>query len=363
MVSFIIGIGIVLVTFYLAFLYASPAIGLLAFAQALLLALAFVFLLWYRRRMDAVIRIPIAVSERGGQATVQLVVRNDSRIPCMRIRYRLCLGSSLSHRKRRVWQRGAAVCAGENVCQAAVNAPYAGNYIVELERLRIWDPTGLFYMDRRVRRSASFQVLPEVACVSVRVTERTRNFFGDADVYDDFRPGGDRSEIFDVREFRPGDRIQSIHWKLSAKTDEWIVREDSSPLACPVVLLLEGSRQKRLQEAEGYLSVAASIVFSLMDAHCPHYVSWYSRSRQDIVRARVDDEEGYYLFLSSYLEDFCAAPAEELQRLYREKYRYERPLHTLQLRANLTLWQEGRQVGAVSAADWESGVEGLELIL
>ena len=55
--------------------------------------------------------------------------------------------------------------------------------------------------------------------------------FGDADVYDDFRPGNDSSEIFDVREFRDGDKIQSIHWKLSAKMQELVVREDSQPLS------------------------------------------------------------------------------------------------------------------------------------
>lgn len=365
MVSFLIGILVTFVTFYIAFIYASTAIGLLAFAQALLLVLAFVFLLYYRSRIDAAIRIPIAVAERGGQVSVQIVTTNRSRIPCMRIRYQIRFGSSFLKKCKSSWQQGAIVHTGENCFQAAVSPQYAGCYVMELWKLRVYDLTGLFYMNKRVRRSASIQVLPDVESVQVRITERTRNFVGDSDVYDDFHPGDDRSEIFDIREFREGDKIQSIHWKLSAKSDELVVREDSLPIACPVVLILESCLKKDLQEVEAYLSVAASLVFSLMDAHCPHYVAWYSGSRREMVRVRVYDDEGYYLFLSSYLEDSHGAGdvRTDLRQSYRDKYRYDHQLYTLVLLPDLTLWQEDKQVGSFDGKDWKGSVQKLELIL
>ncbi len=39
------------------------------------------------------------------------------------------------------------------------------------------------------------------------------------------KPGGGFSEEHDLRTYRPGDTGNSIHWKLSSKTDELIVRE------------------------------------------------------------------------------------------------------------------------------------------
>lgn len=363
MASFLIGVVVTLVTFYIAFIYASTAIGLLAFAEAVLFICAFVFLLYYRSRINVSIRIPIAVTERGGQVSVQISAVNRSHIPCMRIRYRLCTGSVFLKKMRSSWQQGAAVYPGENCYQTVMSPQYAGNYRIEIEKLRIYDLTGLFYMNKRVGKSASFQVLPEVESIVVRITERTRNFFGDADVYDDFRPGNDRSQIFDVREFRDGDKIQSIHWKLSAKSQELVVREDSLPLACPVVLILEGGGYKSLQEVELYLSTAASIVFSLMDVHCPHYVAWYSGSIQDMVRARVDDEEGYYIFLTGYLEDAGEEPRMAPRQLYQEKYRYDHQMHTLELRSDLTLWQNGDQIAEIDRKDWKKSVGKLELIL
>lgn len=51
------------------------------------------------------------------------------------------------------------------------------------------------------------------------------------------RPGNDPSEIFDVREYVPGDDIRTIHWKLSCKTDTLIVRQASDPSHYDVALL------------------------------------------------------------------------------------------------------------------------------
>lgn len=51
--------------------------------------------------------------------------------------------------------------------------------------------------------------------------------------------GNDPSEVFDLREYVPGDDIRSIHWKLSVKTDELILREPGSPTYYNLVVLAD----------------------------------------------------------------------------------------------------------------------------
>ena len=55
------------------------------------------------------------------------------------------------------------------------------------------------------------------------------------------KPGGGFSEIHDLREYRPGDSLHEIHWKLSAKTDKLIVREAEEPDLGLVVLSFDFS--------------------------------------------------------------------------------------------------------------------------
>ena len=47
------------------------------------------------------------------------------------------------------------------------------------------------------------------------------------------------SDIKEIREYRPGDRLQRIHWKLSAKTGKLIFREAMEPVRHRIVLTLD----------------------------------------------------------------------------------------------------------------------------
>ena len=55
------------------------------------------------------------------------------------------------------------------------------------------------------------------------------------------KPGGGFSEIHDLREYRPGDSLHEIHWKLSAKSDKLIVREAEEPDLGLIVLSFDFS--------------------------------------------------------------------------------------------------------------------------
>ena len=59
------------------------------------------------------------------------------------------------------------------------------------------------------------------------------------------RRSSDPSEIFDIRDYVPGDDIRTVHWKLSAKTGSLIVRQASDPSHYDAALLPDlGLRQQ-----------------------------------------------------------------------------------------------------------------------
>ena len=61
----------------------------------------------------------------------------------------------------------------------------------------------------------------------------------DSEVYSQEKPGQDLSETFQIREYRPGDSIRQMHWKLTQKLDRPIVRDPSLPITRSVLLLWE----------------------------------------------------------------------------------------------------------------------------
>lgn len=53
------------------------------------------------------------------------------------------------------------------------------------------------------------------------------------------RKGSDQSEVFDLREYYPGDDVRSIHWKLSSKMDTMMVREASDTSRFDTMVLFD----------------------------------------------------------------------------------------------------------------------------
>ena len=80
---------------------------------------------------------------------------------------------------------------------------------------------------------------------------------------------------------------------------------------------------KKGRQADAFMRLLVSLSFSIMDQKCPHYVAWYDTLINDIVRARVDDEEGFYIFLNSFLK-IKPDTKTDARFLYEEKYRAER---------------------------------------
>lgn len=260
--------------------------------------------------------------------------------------------------------QGGLAASGKNRFDYSFLTNNYGSYHVQMKKVRVYDLTGLFYFQKKVGCGVSVQVLPKMQEIGVHISEASRNFFGEADVYDDFRPGDDHSELFQIREFRPGDKIQRIHWKLSAKQEELLVKEDSMPKACPVALFLDykNVRRRRAENVNAYLVILAAISFSLMDAGCPHYAVWYSSRREDIVRVRVDDEESLFLFLSSYLEETFQKQTRDLVSAYQEKYKGEHYLFAFQLDECLRLRKNGEIIRSFHLENWKKELEALEII-
>jgi len=53
------------------------------------------------------------------------------------------------------------------------------------------------------------------------------------------KPGGGFSEDYDLRHYRPGDPVRSIHWKISAKFDSIIIREPLIPPSHSRIIIVD----------------------------------------------------------------------------------------------------------------------------
>lgn len=332
MINLIFTVIIILGIIYIAIIYGSTATALLGLAAALFAVLSYVYLIITLFRFRCRIEAPVAVAMPGESVNVIVNGRSGGIFAPGKIKYCIKVRSSIRKGKKKIRFRGDGIYD--------MSFPEAGYYNIEIKYVKIYDLTGCLCIRKRIGRSCGVMVLPEIVPIVARLTEATKNFFGDADVYDDIRPGHDPSEKFGIRPFANGDKIQSIHWKLSAKSDELMVKENSLPRACSAVILAERCARNMAE----YIKIISAYSFSLMDRSCPHYVSWFSGIHNDIIRIRVDDEESYYIMINYLLEEKKVKNEAGVEKMYNEKYRSENIMHKLYLDSNMVMRHNGNVV-------------------
>lgn len=366
MVSLIISLLVTAVCFYYGILYENAAIITLGFALGILMLVSVVEVIYRMFTLKCHMEIPITMAEQNMPVSVVFRMKNSGLFPSGRVDVRMCIRNSLAPKGKTRWFTITEVGKDVSRHEFKVVLYGAGSHEVELIKLRIYSTFGLFCLTKKCTDFGYVLVLPEIYSTQIQVTESTRNFMGDADIFDEFRPGHDPGEIYEIRQYREKDKLQSIHWKLSAKTDELMVKESSLPRACAIVLMLDLKKPEKKSAEESvaaFLELAASISYCLMDQKCPHYITWFSRETEDIRRIRVDDEESFYLFLTHYLRDGVAQNEKDMRQEYRNKYKNEWYLHDLRINNALEVHKNNELIDKLDLKKIKDECEKMELLL
>ncbi|MBR6626474.1 MAG: DUF58 domain-containing protein [Lachnospiraceae bacterium] len=365
MISYLKALILTGIIYYVAAIYGSPDLALLCYAVLMLALISLANVLYDRAFTECKLKVPIAMSQQNMRVKVELQVLRKGRPAWGRTVAELQLENLCLACKKTI--RPNVKSAGKGVYELVLRD--AGTYEITMKKIRIYDRLGLFYLTKKMNGRAQVTVLPDLFPVNIRLTDAVRSYIGDAEIYDSIKSGDDAGEILQLRPFRDGDKLKNIHWKLSAKADELIVKENSLPKACSTVLLLDSraplSRNygRKRTRGDGFIKAAAGISFSMMDKEIPHFVAWYSRSKQDVVRVRVDNEESFYTFLLYMMQDFDRDNKGDLQEMYKDKYHGESLLYYLVLHRDMKLYQKDVLVAELREDDLEKSFSEMELIL
>lgn len=101
---------------------------------------------------------------------------------------------------------------------------HCGAFTVCGEKVRVFDYLGLFAL--RVRGCTPHTILVRPRPIPMPDVQIPENLLVHAWKP---KPGGGFSENHELRQYRPGDNLNQVHWKLTAKTGKLIIREPMQP--------------------------------------------------------------------------------------------------------------------------------------
>lgn len=330
-------------TFYLLVMYAAKVFLLL-----LLLELIFpLFQLFFLLLQTAGLRI----RWNGGGEELSFCLENRGTLPLLKLSVRTVVTHPWSGTVRKI--RKKFIVNGRSSQEVSFppgQLPY-GRSEVRVEHLRLWDYLGIFSLSKRVKFCKEIYLLPEPVPVELSISGRTWSFRTDGDTFSKDKPGEDPAEVFGLREYQPGDRLQRVHWKLSARSEDWMVRELSLAEIPRVLFLLDLYRVPGLTEAQcsAFLTAVFSISQAMALEGCCHEFGWFVPDENAFQLARIQEPEQVWEAGKQLMKADLYDASLDLFELCRAEGRLARYAGILRLTMGLELIYGETPVGKLSA--------------
>jgi uncharacterized protein (DUF58 family) len=232
------------------------------------------------------ISVDFAVKEKNSSKnkdfSVQLVVNNDSIFPIGKAEAHIIYYNVFSNQTSAFDLYLPIQPRNSQRITFQLRSKFCGIIKIKTSYLNIYDPLRIFKFRTGKNISTEVVIMPEGHEVSgiVHYSDRVNE---ESDIFSEYRPGDDPSEVFDLREYNPGDKLNRIHWKLSSKKNEFIVKEYSLPIDVPCSLFLDLKCYKdndlTLPVFDTLIETFLSISQFLLDNERCHSVTFYNAAQ------------------------------------------------------------------------------------
>ena len=176
------------------------------------------------------------------------------------------------------------------------------------ETVVLYDLFGIWRRTLRPASSARINVLPDLFPVHLEILP---GLLSDSDSveYSGIKAGDDISEVFGIREYQDGDGIRNIHWKLTSKCDEIMVKLPSLPLENSILLLMETSGsidgESRARVMDAMAEIYVTISQNLVQNGIAHQVAWYDHQEAVFFTFDIESDGDFDSILPRILSIVC----------------------------------------------------------
>lgn len=225
MISSMLSYGLILLLAVAFYLFYPGYVSFFALALFLVLPLlSLLFSLLQRRRYAVGASCSAATAVRGQAAQILFTLRTPAMTPgeCARLQVRI---EPLLYPQLAV-TRELEVCPGQPL-PLEVKLAHCGWYKVSVTRCRVLGWLGVLALSLRAPEALMILSLPQEGALPHNVDQTAQ-----AGAALRVKPGGGPGEEYELRPYQPGDAVNAIHWKLTAKqpSGEPILRETLEPV-------------------------------------------------------------------------------------------------------------------------------------
>lgn len=181
--------------------------------------------------------------------------------------------------------------AGEKRCITwNFASKYCGRIIAKVESVKVKDIMGISNFTNLSYSETEIMVMPDTVEIDSKAEPISEGDGEEEQVQ--YRKGSDVSDVSEIREYQPGDKLQMIHWKMTAKQDKIMVKDYSMPYTNEFLLIPElyydGKNPKKLDSVMDLL-YSYAIKYRLEGRI--FYIGWLNCNTAELLCERIESEE------------------------------------------------------------------------
>ncbi len=237
---------------------------------------------------------------------ISIIIKNKSLLPVSRMDILLAYGNQYGNDtiKEKIQISMDKLCKQE--VSTRVSSSYCGNLTFQLKTIKVYDFFHMFNLTKRLSKSITISVLPICYSLEDFITENV-TFLSDSNEFSPYKSGDDPSEVFQIREYREGDKTSRIHRKLSYKYNEMMMKEYSYPINTKILTLIDlycgENKGNKIEIVDSLLHVLMSVSMLGVVNNYKQSV-FYKMNGLDCMEKGISSEsEIYELFESLYALD------------------------------------------------------------
>lgn len=243
-------------------------------------------------------------TQKGKSVPMQLTARTSSPFPIGRAKALLTVKNSLSGLEHREWLVFSATQTPFHL-EHSLTSQSCGLVTCSLSKIKVCDMLGLFSLPIKKSAACSAYFFPTDHNPQLYIREGEIPD-SDGDRYSQTRPGDDPTELFALREYREGDKLTRIHWKLSQKTGSTLVKELGHPVSDSLFFLLDLNGTGA--EADTLLDVFATMSGFLAREETAHRVGYREKAGGALQLIEISGQEDAIPALEDILSAAGRAP-------------------------------------------------------
>ncbi|MBO4867698.1 MAG: DUF58 domain-containing protein [Ruminococcus sp.] len=252
-----------------------------------------------------------SIVSRTAKLPIRLRVSNSSMLPCPNLLIEISYANKIDGKTNIVKINTPVYPHETQILTLSVSGVHCGTVDFNIKKCKISDMLKIFNMKVKSKnnflsdRNCTVTILPDYIPLENEIANYA-DMGLESDEYSKTQKGDDPSEIFDIRDYVEGDKLNRIHWKLTAKQDKTMVKDYSLPIANSIVLMIDLSKADgkadELTLFDSAVETAASVSEYLLENEVPHRAVFYDADRQMSIEQNISDDESHSTMVGMLLQ-------------------------------------------------------------